>query len=131
MISGWFTRLLLTLIKGYQSFISPLFPARCRYYPTCSNYAKTAVVWHGPTRGGWLAVKRICSCHPLGGHGIDFVPLPLYKHIFTPVSKQLVSRETRVTGRGVYRDTTSYVAYLNSKFSARKPSIEVKAAQSS
>lgn len=118
MLSRFFSRLLLTLIKGYQSFISPVLPARCRYYPTCSEYGKTAVLWHGPARGGWLALKRICSCHPLGGHGIDFVPLPLHKFVFTLVNREdrsclFVSRETMIVERGVYKDQTSYVAYLN------------------
>lgn len=116
MWSRFFSRLLLTIIKGYQTLISPLLPARCRYYPTCSEYGKTAVIWHGPARGGWLAVKRICRCHPLGGHGIDFVPLPLYKHIFTPLSDSIVSRETATVERGVFKDKTSYIASINSKF---------------
>ncbi len=76
---GWGRFILLTLIKGYQRFISPLLPARCRYYPTCSEYGMQAIRWHGAKRGGWLTIKRICRCHPLGGHGIDFVPLPLYR----------------------------------------------------
>ncbi len=71
--------ILLTLIKSYQRFISPPLPARCRYYPTCSEYGMQAIRWHGAKRGGWLTIKRICRCHPLGGHGIDFVPLPLYR----------------------------------------------------
>ena len=116
MGSRFFSRLLLTIINGYQTFISPLLPARCRYYPTCSEYGKTAVLWHGPARGGWLAVKRICRCHPLGGHGIDFVPLPLYKLIFTELPKSVVSRETIIVERGVYKDKTSYTAAVNSKY---------------
>lgn len=125
MISGWLTRILLTLIKGYQRLISPLLPARCRYYPTCSEYSKTAVIWHGPARGGWLAIKRICRCHPLDGHGIDFVPLPLYKHTFKPVPNLSVSRETQISQSSVYRDSTSYVAYLNRQFSANKSSTKI------
>jgi putative membrane protein insertion efficiency factor len=62
------------LIKFYQIFISPLTPATCRYSPTCSNYAKEALETHGLIKGGWLAVKRIFSCHPWGGSGYDPVP---------------------------------------------------------
>ena len=121
MISGFLSRLLLLIIKGYQYFISPILPARCRYYPTCSNYAKTAVVWHGPAKGGWLALKRIGRCHPLGGHGIDFVPLPLYKHTFTLVENHFVSRETNLIERGVYKDCSSYLALMNRQFATRNP----------
>ncbi|MGY6741126.1 MAG: membrane protein insertion efficiency factor YidD [Cecembia sp.] len=58
----------------YQYLISPLFPAACRYTPTCSHYTKEAILKHGVIKGGWLAIKRITSCHPWGGHGHDPVP---------------------------------------------------------
>lgn len=70
---------LVYLIKFYRYGISPLLPARCRFYPTCSAYALEAVRLHGGLRGGFLSVKRICRCHPFGGSGVDFVPLPLYR----------------------------------------------------
>ncbi len=79
-------QLLLALIKGYQKFISPLLPARCRYYPTCSQYGLQAIQWHGAKKGGWLTIKRICRCQPFGSHGIDFVPLPLYQFQFVYVN---------------------------------------------
>lgn len=66
--------LLLVLFRGYQLFISPLLPPSCRYTPTCSQYAIEAVSRHGALRGGWLALKRIGSCHPWGGCGHDPVP---------------------------------------------------------
>ena len=62
------------LVKFYQVAISPFFPASCRYSPTCSNYTLEALEKHGPFKGGWLAVKRIFSCHPWGGKGYDPVP---------------------------------------------------------
>jgi uncharacterized protein len=62
------------LIKFYQLFISPFTPATCRYQPTCSHYAKEALEKHGLLKGGWLAVRRIFSCHPFGGSGYDPVP---------------------------------------------------------
>lgn len=64
----------LFLIKVYQTFISPLTPASCRYNPTCSHYSKEALKKHGLFKGGWLAIKRIFSCHPWGGSGFDPVP---------------------------------------------------------
>ncbi len=62
------------LIKGYQLLISPLLPSTCRYDPTCSHYAIEALQKHGFLKGGWLAIKRIGSCHPWGGSGYDPVP---------------------------------------------------------
>ena len=64
----------MLLIKVYQTLISPLTPSTCRYQPTCSYYAKEALEKHGLFKGGWLAVKRILSCHPWGGSGYDPVP---------------------------------------------------------
>ncbi|MCF7568525.1 membrane protein insertion efficiency factor YidD [Sabulilitoribacter arenilitoris] len=64
----------LFLIKVYQTFISPLTPAACRHTPTCSQYSKEALKKHGLFKGGWLAIKRIFSCHPWGGTGYDPVP---------------------------------------------------------
>lgn len=64
----------LIFIKLYQYLISPLTPASCRFTPTCSQYAAEAIRRHGPRHGGWLALKRICRCHPWGGSGYDPVP---------------------------------------------------------
>ena len=66
--------MLLGLVWFYRASISPLFPAACRYTPTCSAYAADALRKHGPLRGSWLALKRIGRCHPWGGHGYDPVP---------------------------------------------------------
>lgn len=65
---------LLLLVKFYRNFISPMFPPSCRYVPTCSEYALTALEKYGALRGGWLAVKRICRCHPWHEGGYDPVP---------------------------------------------------------
>jgi len=51
-----------------------MLPMACRYTPTCSNYAVEALQKHGILKGSWLAIKRISSCHPWGGHGHDPVP---------------------------------------------------------
>ncbi len=64
----------LLLIAGYQRFISPLLPATCRFVPTCSAYAVTALTRYGLIKGGWLAVKRIGRCHPWNPGGFDPVP---------------------------------------------------------
>ena len=62
------------LIRVYQIAISPILGANCRYAPTCSAYAIEALKVHGSLKGGYLALKRILSCHPWGGHGYDPVP---------------------------------------------------------
>jgi len=69
--------ILLALIRGYQLLISPLFPPSCRYFPTCSDYARQAVSRHGPLKGVWLALRRILRCHPWGGLGYAPVPDPV------------------------------------------------------
>ncbi len=51
-----------------------MLPASCRYVPTCSQYAIEALQKYGALKGGWLAIKRICRCHPWGGSGYDPVP---------------------------------------------------------
>lgn len=66
--------LILKCIRFYQLALSPLIPPRCRYSPTCSQYAIEAVQKHGALKGGYLAVKRIARCHPFGGSGYDPVP---------------------------------------------------------
>lgn len=67
-------RLIVWTIRAYQLGISPLLPGACRFTPSCSQYALEAVSRHGSLRGGWLAVRRLLRCHPLGGVGYDPVP---------------------------------------------------------
>jgi len=62
------------LVKVYQTLISPLTPATCRFQPTCSHYTVEALKKHGLFYGGRLAIKRIFSCHPWGRSGYDPVP---------------------------------------------------------
>ena len=59
------------IIIVYQKAVSPLLPSRCRYTPSCSQYGLEAITKYGPWKGGKLTIKRICSCHPWGGHGYD------------------------------------------------------------
>lgn len=68
-------RLFLVLIRFYQRAISPLFPARCRFRPTCSVYAYQAISKYGALKGGWLALKRLSKCHPFY-HGDIYDPVP-------------------------------------------------------
>ena len=64
----------IALIKLYQWIISPLIGPKCRFTPTCSQYAIEALKKHGVFKGLWLTVKRLGRCHPWGGHGYDPVP---------------------------------------------------------
>lgn len=68
------SRALVAVIRFYQRFISPLFPPRCKYYPTCSEYAVEALRVHGAGRGLLLAGWRLLRCNPLSDGGIDPVP---------------------------------------------------------
>lgn len=65
---------LLLLIHGYRTFISPLLPPTCRFQPTCSQYALTAVERFGLVKGSMLTLRRICRCHPFSPGGYDPVP---------------------------------------------------------
>lgn len=65
---------LIGLVRIYQWTISPWLGPRCRYDPTCSSYAITAIRRFGPARGGWLALRRFLRCHPWGRSGYDPVP---------------------------------------------------------
>ena len=65
---------LILLTRGWQVGPSRILPPSCRYQPSCSAYAITALRRYGALRGGWLALKRICRCHPWGGMGPDPVP---------------------------------------------------------
>jgi putative membrane protein insertion efficiency factor len=66
--------LLIFLVKFYRLTLSPYFGQFCRFQPSCSAYALEALETHGGLHGGWLSFKRICRCHPFGGHGYDPVP---------------------------------------------------------
>ncbi|MGM9589976.1 MAG: membrane protein insertion efficiency factor YidD [Faecousia sp.] len=68
-------QLLLLLIRFYQRVVSPWFPARCRFRPTCSAYAYEAVRKYGAVKGGYLALRRLLRCHPFyKGNFFDPVP---------------------------------------------------------
>lgn len=67
-------RVLILFVKAYRLLLSPFLGNNCRYYPTCSEYAVTALGRHGALKGSWLAVKRIGRCHPWHPGGVDPVP---------------------------------------------------------
>lgn len=67
-------RLILLLIRSYQLILSPLLGPRCRFHPSCSQYATEAIERFGAYRGGKLALNRLCRCHPLNAGGYDPVP---------------------------------------------------------
>lgn len=71
---------LIGLIRFYQYGISPFTPMACRYLPTCSEYAREALMRHGLLTGSWLTLRRLARCHPLGGHGYDPVPACAARH---------------------------------------------------
>jgi uncharacterized protein len=66
--------ILIFLVRGYQVVLSPLLPASCRFYPSCSAYAVQALERHGALRGSWLALRRLARCHPFRPGGYDPVP---------------------------------------------------------
>lgn len=68
--------ILIALIRAYQLLLSPLLGNHCRFYPSCSQYAREALERHGVLRGGWLAIRRLSRCHPWHPGGLDPVPEP-------------------------------------------------------
>ena len=65
---------LLLLVRLYRRVVSPALPAACRFYPSCSAYAETALLRHGAAKGSWLTARRLARCHPFHPGGIDPVP---------------------------------------------------------
>ena len=70
-------KLMILAIRFYQKYISPTLPPSCRFIPTCSQYAIEAITKYGALKGGWLAFRRICRCHPFHKKGYRFYdPVP-------------------------------------------------------
>lgn len=69
-----FSYIFLIPLYFYRACISPMFPASCRFTPTCSQYAIEAIKKYGPLKGGYLTLRRLLRCHPWGGSGYDPVP---------------------------------------------------------
>ena len=66
--------LLLFMLRAYQYAIRPLMGANCRFFPSCSDYAREAVQRHGAAKGAWLTARRVARCHPYHPGGYDPVP---------------------------------------------------------
>ncbi|MBP7726637.1 MAG: membrane protein insertion efficiency factor YidD [Candidatus Bipolaricaulis sp.] len=67
-------RVLILPLVVYQRAVSPFLPRRCRFVPSCSEYAREAILRYGPLRGGWLALRRLVRCGPWHPGGYDPVP---------------------------------------------------------
>jgi len=68
------TRLAVAVIEGYRLVLSPYLGRHCRFTPTCSDYARQALLGHGIARGSWLALRRLLRCHPFHPGGFDPPP---------------------------------------------------------
>ena len=66
--------LLLGLLRAYQYALRPMLGVNCRFYPSCSDYAREAIERHGALRGVWLSARRVARCHPYHAGGYDPVP---------------------------------------------------------
>ena len=85
VVSGVASAVALGLIRAYQLVLSPMRPPTCRFYPSCSAYAITAIKRFGTLRGSWLALRRLLRCHPWNPGGVDHVPQADCAHPrFTP-----------------------------------------------
>lgn len=69
------THFCIALVRLYQGSLGLTMGGRCRFYPSCSNYAIEAYQMHGAIRGTFMTIRRLFRCHPLGGSGYDPVPL--------------------------------------------------------
>jgi len=64
-------KMAIAILRVYRRFLSPLLPFACRFIPTCSEYAEQAIQRYGLWRGGWMAIRRLASCHPFHKSGFD------------------------------------------------------------
>jgi putative membrane protein insertion efficiency factor len=78
----------ILLIRAYQLVWSPMRPQTCRFYPSCSAYALTAIQRFGILRGSWLAARRLLRCHPWNPGGVDHVPQRGPEHMSRHPSEQ-------------------------------------------
>jgi uncharacterized protein len=73
-LAGVYPRLIRGVLGLYKAAVSPWLGGRCRFSPTCSEYAAAVLIFHGPVVGGGLALRRLCRCNPFGGQGYDPPP---------------------------------------------------------
>ncbi len=78
---GTMRRIVIFLIRLYQTILSPFIGQHCRFYPSCSSYSLQALEKHGVARGLWLSIKRVSRCHPWHEGGVDPVPEPKEKQL--------------------------------------------------
>jgi uncharacterized protein len=71
LVEGWLVGVLLLLVRGYQFMVSPALSPRCRFLPTCSDYAAESLKRHGLVKGLWRSAWRLARCHPLAKSGYD------------------------------------------------------------
>jgi putative membrane protein insertion efficiency factor len=94
---GFAARMVVVPIVAYRRLISPFLGQRCRFYPSCSSYAVTAVETHGVVRGLWLAARRIARCHPWNPGGVDHVPAAHTPHGQLPRERSAPSTDILAT----------------------------------
>lgn len=90
-------KVFLFLLRGYRRFISPMKRPCCRYTPTCSQYAMEAIEKHGACKGGFLAVRRVCRCHPFHEGGFDPVPTEFPRRC----KKKSFNQELKIGGKRI------------------------------
>jgi putative membrane protein insertion efficiency factor len=88
--------ILLAVLAGYRRWISPLFGPHCRFHPSCSAYAMSAIGEYGAARGGWLALRRLARCQPFSRGGYD--PVPARLDARAPLDDGLLAGSTHVRG---------------------------------
>ena len=79
----------LLFVRAYKITFSPLFAGSCRYTPGCADYMSESIARFGFLRGGWIGTKRLCRCHPFGGHGFDPVPASLDHQVTSSFDHQV------------------------------------------
>ncbi|MDR5752139.1 MULTISPECIES: membrane protein insertion efficiency factor YidD [unclassified Caballeronia] len=92
---------LIALLRFYKLAVSPLLGNRCRFFPSCSDYAREAIQYHGAAHGTYLAAKRLCRCHPFSAGGIDLVPPP------SPASRRDSPPVSRPAGESASEELTT------------------------
>lgn len=83
----------ILLISFYKTFISPVLPPSCRFYPSCSDYARASIEAHGVLRGCYLALRRLLKCHPYHEGGIDQVPESFHWHASCALHKKITNKD--------------------------------------
>ena len=74
VMTGIYARVVRLVLRAYKLTLSPLIGRQCRFTPTCSEYAAEVLIGHGPFKGSWLALGRLCRCRPGTGWGYDPAP---------------------------------------------------------